>query len=342
MSTPADIPFQQLLDALVDETTPFHPRFLYRLSDLDEADLARLEAVWPTVPAWRRKAVMEDVEQLGETNTIVSFEALSRYALKDESPGVRLLAVHALWEYDNPDLIPVLSRMAVEDPDQEVRAAAANGLGIYVYQGELEELDADTLRRIEDLLLQILDGKDSVYVRRRALESLGFSSREEVEAKIESAFQSKDREWQASALFAMGRSANERWAPQVLQMLDNLYPAIRMEAARAAGELELHEAVPTILELLEDPDEGVRSASIWSLSQIGGQGVREELELLFETAEEDEADYIEEALENLTFTEGVQLMPLFDISDEEGEASDEDLEDFEDLFDDLDDEDVAD
>jgi hypothetical protein len=40
MTTPADIPFQQLLDALLDVDTPFHPRFLYRLSDLDQVDLA--------------------------------------------------------------------------------------------------------------------------------------------------------------------------------------------------------------------------------------------------------------------------------------------------------------
>ncbi len=60
-------------------------------------------------------------------------------------------------------------------------------------------------------------------------------------------------------------------------------------------------------------DSGVFGALIWSLSQIGGEHVREALEELVEDAEDDtEIDYIESALENLEFTDNFTLTDMFD------------------------------
>jgi HEAT repeat protein len=121
---------------------------------------------------------------------------------------------------------------------------------------------------------------------------------------IQAAFDSGDSNWQVSALFAMGRSYNEEWAPTVLSMLADDRVAVRAEAAEAAGELEMTDAREPLLEMLADPDENVRAAAIWSLSQIGGDEVGERLKaLLEETEDEDEADLIEQALENLEFSE---------------------------------------
>jgi HEAT repeat protein len=126
----------------------------------------------------------------------------------------------------------------------------------------------------------------------------------------------------------------------VLSMLQSNLPLLRMEAARAAGELELADALPLLLDLLDDPDENTRQASIWSLSQIGGEGAQEALERLYEDAEdEDELELLESALDNLTFTQGVKLMPLFELPDEEQtgdefEDTDEDtIEDFDEAID---------
>jgi HEAT repeat protein len=121
----------------------------------------------------------------------------------------------------------------------------------------------------------------------------------------------------------------------VLENLSNKIPAIRGEAARAAGELEISEANPYLFEMLEDPDEFVRSAAIWSLSQIGGEGVQDALtSMLDETEDEDEADLLESALDNLAFTEGMPAFSLFDFPENDLESElDEFLEgDEEDLF----------
>jgi len=313
---PPKLPFQQVLDQLLDTETPFPPQSLYRFSDLAKDDLTNLAKAWPKIPAWRRKALMEDIEQLGEDNTVLSFEAIGQFAVCDSDPEVRLPATRTLWEYDNRELVSTFLRLLDEDQNEEVRSAAANGLGKYIYLGELEEIPPKLLRQIEDRLLAVMKNADPEVVRRSALESLGYSERDEVSELIEAAFNSGDKHWMASALYAMGRSANITWKPQVMAMLKSQLPLLRAEAARAAGEIEIAAASPRLLELLDDPDDQTRQASIWSLSQTGGEGVREALErLLEETEDEEESDYIEAALENLTFNEDMQLLPILDIDE---------------------------
>ena len=322
MPTPAEIPFQQLLDALLDANTPLNPRYLFRLSDLDGDELAQFKKTWPKIPVWRKQALMEDLETLGESDLLLSFEAICSFALHDDEPKVRLPAVRALWEYEQPDLIPDFLAILTKDSQAEVSAAAATALGHYVYLGELEEISPEVLHGVEDQLLQAADQAESTLVRRMALEALGYSSREEVPPMIETAYASGNKDWIASALFAMGHSADERWEPQVLAMLENSPPTIRLEAARAAGELEIHQAVPELLDLLDDPDQDVHDAAVWSLSQIGGEGVRETLEQMYEeTDDDDEADYLSEALDNLAFSEDMQLHTRFNFP-EDGKGPD--------------------
>jgi HEAT repeat protein len=323
MQAPAEIPFQKLLDALLDVQTPLNPRFLYRLSDLESPELEQLQIAWPNIPAWRRQALLEDIAELNESDMLLSFESLGRFALEDDDTQVRLLAVHILWESEDKNLVPVFIRLLIADKESEVRAASASALGRFVYAGELEEIPQTLLKKIEDALLETVNGTDVSEVRRSALESLGYSSRDEITSLVEKAFASDDKHWKASALFAMGRSANQHWAPTVLSMLNSNLPLLRCEAARAAGELEISEAVPHLVDLLDDPDDNTRQASIWSLSQIGGEGVRDMLQTLYdETDSEQEVELLESALDNLTFNEGLQLIPMFDFPD--GEDDDED------------------
>jgi HEAT repeat protein len=332
-SFPTVIPFEQVLKALQDTETSFPPRFLNRFSDLEAGDLAQLGKIWPDLPAWRRKALLEDIEQLGQEDTIMSFEAIGLFALADSDPEVRLPAVRTLWEYENPAHIDIFFSLLDRDQSPEVRAAAASALGHYIYLGELEEIRSDRQRAIEDRLLIVMEQEQAAEVRRSALESLGYSSRDEVPALIEAAYQSEEKEWIASALFAMGRSANSAWKPQVMEMLDNPHPVIRAEAARAAGELELGAASPRLLELLDDPDDRTRLASIWSLSQLGGEGVHEALVRAYDDSEdEDDRKYIEAAIDNLTFNEDMQLLPIFDLSEMPSKVTDLAQDEYRDLL----------
>lgn len=331
MAITKPIPINKLIDALLDESTPFSPRYLHRLTDLEPADAQILAESWPKVSIRRRQALLEDLEEIHLADDLLSFEEVGRIGLKDNDPGVRMGAIQILREYELVDLLPAFVDLSEHDPDADVRAAAAAALATYIYMGEVEDIPTKKLQLVEECLLRLHSGANTKLIRRRALEALGFSSRKEVPGLIEEAYASPDTDWLITALFAMGRSANSRWNPHVLKMLTHTQPLVRAEAASAAGELEIQAAIPQLLELLEDDDLDVRMATVWALSQVGGTGVRRALENLLETTEdEDEANQIDNALENLDFTEEMRDLALLEIP-EDGDGADDSLDnDFED------------
>ena len=137
---------------------------------------------------------------------------------------------------------------------------------------------------------------------------------------IQTAYDTNEADWLASALFAMGRSYDQRWEMDVKRMLRHPKANVLLEAVRASGELELESTRRSLLDLLEEEaqDAEIRYAVIWSLSQIGGEEVRETLEgLLDEFEDDEEIEWIENALENLVLTETGQSLNLLDIDLEE-------------------------
>jgi hypothetical protein len=126
-------------------------------------------------------------------------------------------------------------------------------------------------------------------------------------------------------------------------MLTSDIPEVQFEAVRAAGELELSTSRGKMLSLLdaEVEDQELKLALIWSLSQIGGDEVKEKLDELLElAADEDEADWIEKALENLELSAagGLESFNFDRDQDEDYDLDDEDYVDDEDGLDDFDDE----
>ena len=311
-------PFLTLVDALLDESKPFPARYLHHFSDLEPGNLKKLIKAWPQVPPSRKHTLLEDLEELAEADALTSFDDLARSLLADTDPQVRTRAIRLLWECDDAKLVPVYIDILNNDEDVEVRAAAANALGQFVNLGELDKIPAELHHKIEDQLLAATTSSQDTLVRRRALESLGYSGRAEVVPLIEAASREKDPDWISSALFAMGRSCDGRWRKQVLSQLRTPSEDIRSEAIHAAGELELESARPVLLDLLEDEEDlEVRRELIWSLSRIGGEGVRAKLEELFEIEEDDEeTNFIEEALDTLSFTEDMGNFSLLDVDPE--------------------------
>ncbi|MEK7277456.1 MAG: HEAT repeat domain-containing protein, partial [Chloroflexota bacterium] len=157
-----------------------------------------------------------------------------------------------------------------------------------------------------------------VEVRRRALESVSFSGRREVTAAIDAAYESGPELMRVSALHAMGRNLDgERWGPTVLNELTNGNPLLRFEAARAAGELQLEEALPPLGDLLDDDDREVQEAGIRALGELGGREAERLLERRLETADEELAELIEDALAEAEFMDGMSFVGMVDVGDDE-------------------------
>lgn len=305
--------FKEILAALLDNSRPFPARFLHSFSDISKEDLESLKKIWKQVDKQRRITLTADLEELLEADTILCFDDLALFLINDDEPDVRSNAIRLLWESEDIHLVPILIHLLQNDPSELVRAAAASGLGKFVFLGELDEISPSLQNEIEDNLMAVLNTSSSQEVQRKALEALGYSSREEMKDLIRKAFEHKNSRWVASALFAMGRSADRQWENQISEMIDHPDDDIRIEAIRAAGELELVSLREKLIEKATNLEEiwDARVAAIWSLSQLGGEEARETLENLLEnTEDDDEMDILEDALDNIAFTDDQHIFGM--------------------------------
>jgi HEAT repeat protein len=301
---------------LLSERKDFPRRYLQEFSDIGTLELKTLLDIWPRIKPGRKLTLLGDLDALAEVDMLVCFDDVARALLTDPEPEVRMRAIRLLDECEDTKLVPSYLDMLENDPNTDVRREAADALNLFVDLGELEKIPEGIYSQIEDALLASAASEDDVRVRRTALESLGYSSRPEVATLIESAFHRQDPNWQASALIAMGRSADERWDEQVTRSLVHVDDRIRKAAVQAAGELSLQSARPILLKMLGEEEEAeILSAVIWSLSQIGGEDVRTYLENLLDVIEDDDEQiaFLEEALDNLAFTEDLDRFDLLAI-----------------------------
>lgn len=306
------VPFQKVLDILLDESKDIPHRYLTEFSDIEPVSLQSLQENWPRIGLKRKLSLLDRLNVLANEDTLVSFDDLGRALLKDEEPQVRIRAMRLLVECEDHRLVPIYIDLLTNDEIVAVRAEAASMLGIFVQLGEFEDIPEDVHHRIEDVLLEVLNSEDESTVRRRSLEALGFSSRIEVPVLIESSYNRQDPDWQASAIFAMGRSDDERWTDHVLHMIVSDDSSVRLAAVQASGELALPLARPLLINLLEEEtDDVIAGAAIWSLSQIGGEDARLYIQNLLDNVEDDDqAAFLEEALDNLAFTEDRSIFDL--------------------------------
>lgn len=311
--------FPQILADLADEKFPPRKQDLRALSDLNAKQVAAFVEAWPKISTARRLTIMNDLGELAEETFDLDIRAVARAVLDDPDGEVRAGAIRNLWEDEGVDLIDAFIVILNRDPASEARAAAATALGQYIYLSQMEEIGPALAHKVEEALLAVYDGTDTLDIRRRALESLGFADQPEVTAAINQAYTSDDEQLQVSALFAMGRSLNrERWGRAVIENLERGTPRIRFEAARAAGELSLADAIPALGQLIRDDDPEVKEISIWALGEIGGDDARELLQNLLEDTDDEElAEIIDDALANTELMDGIADFSLLGLDDDD-------------------------
>lgn len=282
--------------ALEDNTeTTFNATIFYGLANLTPDEFERAKPAWDSLDPEFRYKLVRQMADLSETNFDLDYHTIGEYALSDTNPDVRAAAIELLWDDESLTFMNRLIEMAQWDESVQVRSAAASGLGNFILQGELGELEEREAVRAQDAVVSLLTDEDEdVDVRRRALESIANCGHEIVDGAIEDAYNSSDERMKASAIFAMGRTCDSRWEDIILREIDSSDPAFRYEAARASGELELREAVPSLARISHENDREIKEVAIWSLGEIGGSQALKALATLAEIAEDsDDEDLLE-------------------------------------------------
>jgi HEAT repeat protein len=313
-----DEELHELLDQLLDEGQPLPVEKLYELSDLTAERIPLVCQALERLPDVRRLNLLSELGRQADEHIELNFERINRLAIQDSNAEVRCMAIRNLWECEDPLLVSPLLQVLEQDPSDVVRAQSATALGAFVQLGELDKMSSQLLRKVEQGLLYAWEHDHKEKVRRNSMESLGYSSREEVPDIIRKAYHSDEEEMMRSALLAMGRSANSIWESHVLEQLNHPGPEIRSVSARAAGELELTQATETLIELLDDVNDQVQCAAAWALGQLGGNKAADALSALLDTTDDPEMiQILEDALDHLQFVDGMHDFLMIDFEEPE-------------------------
>jgi HEAT repeat protein len=310
--TPDEV-LQELKKGIGD--VPSEP-LLFGIADLTESDVEKIEPVFKSLDVTTRRILLQMMVDASDSDPRLIYNEFGLMALNDSDGEVRRVAVEILEDSESGYVMNRMIRLAQQDKSLDVRAEATRVLGNFVLLGEVGDLSEDKFTRVQECVINILnDEREDLDVRRRALESIANSSHEIVAPAIESAYQSDDSRLRISAVVAMGRTADERWESTVMQELINTNnDEMRYEAARAAGELQIQEAVTHLGRLLADEDREGQEIAINALGEIGNRESIRMLNIAMEQAEaaedDDMIDIIEAAQANASLLSG-KLM-LFD------------------------------
>ncbi len=269
------------------------------LSDLSFEDRSTFRQIWPELPTERRRRIVDLLTTMGEDNIDLYFRPVFLAMLSDGDSKVRIAAVEGLVEDNSKLLMSKLISLLQNDPDAPVREAAAIALGRFTCRAQCNQL-GDDAPRLRDALLKSAR-TEQTDVRRRAIEALGYLNGDaEVQDLITKAYKRGGRDAE-SAVFAMGHSIDPQWQQTILDELESEHPGMRYEAARAAGEMTLEDALPFLVRMVDDKDSEVRLAAIWALGQIGGKPAAEALARASKSAEPALREAAKEAMDEIVF-----------------------------------------
>ncbi len=209
--------------------------------------------------------------------------------LDHHDPGVRKKAVDCLWYNPESDVLDQLLDRVRNDEDSDVREAALSALGVFMFEGELQghaqgevfdrdmydsTFEVEQYREALDLLKSVWKNENrTTSERAAALESLGYTDKEEVVSFIETALSHPDKDIRRSGIFAAGQRDNQRWSEEISTILrSETDDDLLNEAAAAAGELQMEGEASVLKEFVfNKSNEDLQVQAIVSLAEIGGQ-----------------------------------------------------------------------
>jgi len=312
-----------------DEIRPVNPGFSHTLAVLSQfiaggrvpdliirglskvlpSQMVDVTTVWATLSTDARREIMTALVEGAASDFELDFTAFGIFTLTDPDPEVRQTSIDILSEQVNLPHMARLFDIAQHDSVDDVRASAIQALAPIILDAELGRLPESEVMPVVEYLLSLLgDRRTDVLVRARSLEAVSHCSHEDVSNQIKRAYNGEEPRMKTAALVAMGASSDETWAEVIIDELTSRQPANRYEAARAAGELNLIEAVPKLARLALEDEGQVRNIAIWALGEIGGKEALRVLEAMMEQADEDDddalVDLLEEALDAASVSEG--------------------------------------
>jgi len=259
-------PIEETITELTDNDKSLPNSRLVDLSNLSPEEVELFEQAWAIIEPKRRRHIIYRLVELAEEDVKLDFDSIFRDRLNDEDAEVRSKAIEGLWESEDTSLINPLIILVEQDSSEKVQAAAATALGKFVMLAELEKLRSCYKSKIEHVLLSVSNDKSvPVEVRRRALEAVAPLSLPEVKEAIMEAYQSPDPKLRVSACGELGE---KEAVPYLIELIDDLDVEVQLAAIRALGEIGGSEAEECLEECQKNPSEEIRLAAEQALNEM--------------------------------------------------------------------------
>jgi len=258
-----------------------------------------------------------DVDEAQELNEVV-FAALAKMGESGEKILIeRLLssdrkqrryAAKHLAKIQTDKVRNALSK-ALEDSDVQVCVAAAKSLAVHaepVAQSLLLRVFQDSRSVVREQVLEVISHSDfsvpekhllnllkdeDQLVRLQALRTVAIQQNVELAGKVYEALRDPSLDVVAAAVEALGKLAYAKAGSTVAALLSEqgLNTELRIKSAIALGTIGSEAELPTLLEMLKDPEQAVRLNSLNSIAHLEFPGTQDVLlaalrgELLQET-----------------------------------------------------------
>ena len=193
---------------------------------------------------------------------------------KTEPPSVRMNIIFEMLHVWQPEYFQILDNILADREDHpDVRSAAALALAKLAKHRE-DLLD----RSVVEMLITMVRDRD-VTVRNYSVQALGMLGREEAIPALIDALKDEDNHVFHSAAESLGRIGKPA-VPHLLALLDEGSDDARCIAAWKLGELRYVDAVPKLIQVIqEDSNTELLALCVWALGEIGF-GPKEVLEIL--------------------------------------------------------------
>lgn len=240
-----------------------------------------------------------------------------RDLFSDPDPDIRIQAVEALSESEDPQSITRLIDLSQADPSPDVRSASLLALGQYIYLGSVsdyeagnpdlfEEIPQEEYDRVRNFLLSVYhDQARPLDEKRCAVEALSFGGGDDILQAIDELYALPQKEAKLSALRAMGRSGAARWLDIVARELYSDDPDVQLEAIDAAGEMSADSLGKDLLRLTYADDLDTMLSALWSLGQTGWDGAFDRLDEMTLHPDLEVREIADEAMDEWLFFNGL-------------------------------------
>lgn len=234
-------------------------------------------------PLDEKLQILKKIEDIGNRDFDgVDVTKILKGYLRSSDPEIILSALQAASHYvSDESLFQAIYKMAQDYADEEIRAMANSCLGAVIQDGmEYEEnlpsgypmgyaqVTREFYLALREFLLMKVDAPmESMEVRRRALEALGYLGFQPEIRQIILRFyhQAPNPYVKVSALYAMGLVRDPVFERLILEELYSDSEAVLMEAVHSAACLELHAAEERLHTLCKSPSQDVRYEAIVAL-----------------------------------------------------------------------------